>query len=420
MKLNVKQTVYIGLGFMSIMLLWGVYNWFIPLFLDDYLKELFKASDILIGIIMALDNLFALFMIPLMSKLSDKTNTKLGKRMPYITIGIILSAISFAFIPLTKSISPLLLIGNIFIVLISMNIYRSPCVALMPDVTIKPLRNKGNSIINILGGAGTAIAYILNLVFGKTNPNLPFCTVSFLMLLLLVIMLIKVKENKMVENYYQTLKDNNLDLDDDKIEDEPTNSRLNTNKRNVLLVLFTVLFIYMANNSIETWLSLYSEEIYINANVPFNLNPGTLILIPFGISTFAMAIPSALIADKIGRKKAIMIGCILLAIGYLGIGLIGIFIGFSYICLIFNFINGIGFSLITINIYPMVVENCANKEIGTYTGKYYTYSMIAQSITPALSGLFVSGLVFNTMNALYPYGIVFILFAFISISNVKE
>ena len=215
MKLNVKRTAFIGVGFMTIMMLWQVYNWFVPLFLDDFLKEL-KVGELVVGIIMALDNLFALFMIPIMSKLSDKTVSRFGRRMPYIAIGILSAAIAFVLLPFSKQIGNIwLLIANILLVLVCMNVYRSPCVALMPDVTPKALRSKGNGIINIMGGVGTATGFLLVLLLGN-DPLIPFIATALIMLCCLVFLLLKVKEVKFVEEYREELKKQGISEEDDQ------------------------------------------------------------------------------------------------------------------------------------------------------------------------------------------------------------
>ena len=421
MKLNIKRTVFVGLAFMTIMMLWQVYNWYLPLFLNDFLADLFSGDKLLIGIIMALDNLFALFMIPLMSRLSDRTKTKLGRRVPYIIVGILASATLFLFMPYVNNLHNIwLLLLNILFLLISMNIYRSPCVALMPDITPKPLRSKGNSVINILGGVGIAIGY-LSIIFFSYSNYIPFYIVSIIMVIALVIFLITVNENRFVADYRKQLEENGMSEEEDQKEDVEKGGSAKTNIRNVLLILAVVFFVYMANNSVETFISLYSEYVfgYIE-NIPLNMNPGALVIVPFGIASFAFAIPAALIADKLGRRKAVLIGAICMAIAYLFLAIMGMSMGFSYFLLIFFFIAGIGFSLITINIYPMVIENCSSDNVGKYTGHYYTASMLAQSITPAFCGLFMSGWIFNSMRVLFPYAFICMIAAIITLCFIKE
>jgi len=421
MKLNVKRTIFVGLAFLTIMMLWQVYNWYVPIFLNDFLSNLFKGDKLLIGIIMALDNLFAIFMIPLMSSFSDKTNTKIGRRTPYIIVGILISATIFIFMPHIDDIGNIwLLLATILLLLISMNIYRSPCVALMPDITPKPLHSKANSIINICGGVGIAIGY-LSIIFFSKDYHVPFYIVGGVMIVTLIIFLLTVRENKFIADYKAQLAEHGVSEEEDKKEDVEKGGSLKTNLKNVILILAVVFFVYMANNSVETFISLYSEYVFNNAqNLPLNMNPGALVIVPFGIASFALAVPAALIADKIGRKWTVLIGTILMSLAYLCIALFSMAYGFTYVLLAFFFIAGCGFSFITINIYPMVIENCSNENVGKYTGHYYTASMLAQSITPAFCGLFMSGWIFNSMKVLFPYAFICMVAALITLFFIKE
>lgn len=422
MKLNIRQTVSIGFAFLTIMMLWQVYNWYIPLFLNSFLENLFSGDKLIVGIIMALDNLFAIFMIPLMSYFSDRTKTRFGRRVPYIIVGIVLSAITFAMLPYVNEMGSIwLLIGNILLVLISMNIYRSPCVALMPDVTPKKLRSKANSIINIMGGSGVAIGYLTIIFFSKSNNTVPFLIVSSLMIIFLTIFLIIVRENRMVADYHKALKEAGLSIQEEGVEEDIHAGAAKTNRRNVYLVLLVVFLVYMSSNAVETFISLYSEAVFGAVGpLPFNMNPGALVIVPFGIASFALAVPAAFLADHIGRKMTVVLGVILMAISYAGIGFLGFISGFSLWLLLLFFIGGGGFSLIIVNIYPMVIENCSVDNVGRYTGHYYTASMLAQSITPALSGLFISGLVFANMRALFPYAFIFTLLALVVLFFVQS
>ena len=338
MKLNVKRTVLIGLGFMTIMMLWQVYNWQVPKFLEAHLSVMLaNASELVIGIIMALDNLLAIFMIPLMSNLSDKTNTKFGRRMPYMIVGIILSAIAFVFLPLSNSTGNFwLLLINVFLVLVFMNIYRSPCVALMPDITPKPLRSKGNSIINIMGGVGFALGYASIIFFGKNVPWLPFVIVSVLMLVALFILIWKVRENKFVQDYRAQLKEFGLSEEEDKKEDKEEGGVKKTVKRTVILSLLIVFFSYMSTNAVETFMSLYSQNVFGSVTgLPLGMEAGAFAMMPFGIATFIFALPAALIANKIGRAKTVMLGAIIMCLSYIAIGIFGATVGFSLVLLLF-------------------------------------------------------------------------------------
>lgn len=407
MKLNVKRTATIGVAFMTIMMLWQVYNWYVPLFLNDFLENLFAGDKLIIGIIMALDNLFAIFMIPLMSNLSDKTKSRFGRRMPYVMVGITLSALSFALLPFVNDTGSIwLLIVNIFAVLVSMNIYRSPCVALMPDITPRALRSKGNSIINIMGGVGIAIGYTSVIFFSRSSNYVPFLLVAVVMFLALAFLIVFVKENRFVADYQRELAEHGLSTQEEAKEEELTGVAAQTNRRNVYLILLVVFFVYMANNAVETFMSIYSEVVFANAtSLPLNMNPGALVILPFGLASFIFAVPAAFLADRVGRKFTVVIGASLMAATYLGLAILGFVDDFSLWLLAVFFMGGAGFSLIIVNIYPMVLENCAADTVGRYTGYYYTASMLAQSISPALAGLFMSGLVFGNVRVLFPYAL---------------
>lgn len=407
MKLNVKRTATIGVAFMTIMMLWQVYNWYVPLFLNDFLENLFAGDKLIIGIIMALDNLFAIFMIPLMSNLSDKTKSRFGRRMPYVMVGITLSALSFALLPFVNDTGSIwLLIVNIFAVLVSMNIYRSPCVALMPDITPRALRSKGNSIINIMGGVGIAIGYTSVIFFSRSSNYVPFLLVAVVMFLALAFLIVFVKENRFVADYQRELAEHGLSTQEEAKEEELTGVAAQTNRRNVYLILLVVFFVYMANNAVETFMSIYSEVVFANAtSLPLNMNPGALVILPFGLASFIFAVPAAFLADRVGRKFTVVIGASLMTATYLGLAILGFVDDFSLWLLAVFFMGGAGFSLIIVNIYPMVLENCAADTVGRYTGYYYTASMLAQSISPALAGLFMSGLVFGNVRVLFPYAL---------------
>lgn len=422
MKLNVKRTATIGVAFMTIMMLWQVYNWYVPLFLDDFLANLFAGDKLLIGIIMALDNLFAIFMIPLMSAWSDKTKTPIGRRMPFVIVGILLSALSFAILPFVNDIGSIgLLILNILVVLVSMNVYRSPCVALMPDITPKALRSKGNSVINIMGGVGIAVGYTAVIFFSKSSNYIPFIIVSVVMILALLFLLWKVRENQFVEDYRAELKANGIDEAQDHIEEQEAGKASSTHKRNVYLILLVIFFVYMANNSVETFMSIYAEAVFNNVTqLPLNMNPGALVILPLGLASFVFAVPAALLADKIGRKNTVVIGALLMTLTYALLGLLGLFTGFSLWLLAIFFMGGAGFSLIIVNIYPMVIENSSPDSVGKFTGYYYTASMLAQSVSPALAGLFMSALVFGNVRVLFPYAFLMMLAALTTLFFIQK
>lgn len=428
MKLSVKKTLSCGIPFLSIMLLWQAYNWMVPIYLDDLFKEVIPVGEMIIGIIMALDNLFALFMIPLVASLSDKCKSKIGRRKPYIIVGIILSATFFMIIPYVNKVQNIwLLIANILCILISMNIYRAPAVALMPDITPEPQRSRANSIINIMGAVGTATGYLLIVLFAKKDENVIFLATGLIMFICLLYTIFCLNENRFVEEHHIEEEEYKKQLE---LEEKPKKVKQQKiqkqnriqkklRKRNILLILLAILLFFMSTNAVETFMSLYSKSVFGEIDLPLGLEPGALSMIPFGIGCFAFAYPAALFAEKYGRKLITFIGTIIVSIAYLGISIVSFKVGFSFFILPLFLIGGCGFALVVINILPMVLENSNENNTGKYTGYYYTSSMIAQSITPALCGLFMSSLVFGKMIYLFPYAIVFMLLSGLVILFIK-
>jgi len=417
-KLSVKKTLICGVPFLTIMLLWQVYNWMVPRYLNDFLAETISADKMVIGIIMALDNLFALFMIPLVAKLSDNCKSKIGRRKPYIIIGIIFSAIFFCAMPFINDTGNIwLLIINILLVLVSMNVYRAPAVALMPDITPEENRSKANSFINILGGIGTALGVVLSMFLANNNQKLMFFITSGLMLLCLVYIIFFLKEKKFVEEY----QENNQDKIEEKIVEEENDDVKKESKANIIKMLMGILFFFMSFNAIETFMSLYTEEVFTNMpNILGGIDFGSLAIGGFGAGCFIFSIPAANLADKFGRKKVVIYGAAVVALAYGGITLVSFLVGFSYIILLLFLIGGLGYACVIINILPMVLEHSNVTNTGKYTGYYYTASMVAQSITPALAGLFLSKLIFGKMIYLFPYAIVFIILSIAAFSLVNN
>ncbi|MDD4211094.1 MAG: MFS transporter [Clostridia bacterium] len=415
LKLNKKRTMYIALAFFTILMLWQVYNSYVPLMLEDIFTNNLGAGNYkyLIGIIMAADNMFALFMIPLFGAISDKTVSKMGKRMPYIIGGTLLSVVLFPFIPVlyaTGSLLGLFLIMGL--VLISMNVYRAPAVALMPDITPKPLRSKANAIINFVGFIGAIFAGILALLFkmplnfGEPSGIIfPFIITSVLMLLALILLLVKIKENKIIVQMEADMKlgETFSDSIEEISEDKPLSK---TDSFNLKIIIISVFFWFLAFNALETFWSTYGEEYLLTQSWSF----ATIILT---VSSMIFFLPSGWISNKIGRKKSVMVGLSFMIIGLFfasqmtsfNAGLIALFS-----------VSGIGWALVNVNSYPMVVELASKKNVGKYTGYYYTSSMVAQSVTPVFMGALMDTI---GMQYFFPYAFTFTLVSLIIFSFIK-
>lgn len=405
MKLNNKRTVLVGLGFFTICTFWQLYNNVIPLML----KQTFDLNEAVAGVIMGADNMLALFMLPLFGMLSDKTNTKLGKRMPYVLVGTALSVVMMVLLVLFNTPTTLIHFSIVLgVLLIAMSIYRSPAVALMPDVTPKPLLSKGNAIINLLGTFGGIVALILIAVAspkaGESYMML-FIAVALIMVIGVVIMYVKIKENKFRQ-------ENELSSPEPKAEEKQEQgeiAKLSKAKRNSLLFMLASIFLwFFGYNAI---VSAYSKYAVVQWNLDGGLYAYAL-LVAQGTALVAF-LPIGAIATKVGRKKTILIGIAILTVAFGGAGL---FKEFSWFILVLFGLAGIGWAAINVNSYPMVVSLSKGSDIGKYTGYYYTASMASQIVTPILSGLLLEYVGYWT---LFPYGALFVALSAVTFVYVK-
>ena len=386
LQLNVKRTMYIGLAFFTILMLWQVYNHYSALFLEDLLIERYggESTDYayIIGAIMAADNLFGLFMLPIFGGLSDKTNTKYGKRIPYIFVGTILAAIIFPIIPVFYIKGSLV---GVFITmgltLLVMNMYRNPAVALMPDITPKPLRSKANGIINLIGYIGAIFAGGVAMFIAPNRASVitvvPFVLTSILMLMALVVLVTKIKENKILEETKDEMAYGESLSETEEIitEDKPLSKN---DKYNLIILIISVFFWFFGFNAIESFGSIYANNVFDNAKIW-----GTVVIV-LTISSMLSFVPAGMLADKIGRKKTVLIGLACIIVGAFGCSF---FNSYNILFLILILVCGIGWAMINCNSYPMIVEIANKSNVGKYTGYYYTASMLAQTITPIFVGI---------------------------------
>ncbi len=406
MKLNYKRTTLIGLAFLSISAFWQMYDNIIPLIL----KNTFMLGETYTGVIMAADNILALFLLPLFGSLSDKVSTPIGKRMPFVLVG---TGLAFTFLMLldysNKSRNLLLFVGTLFFLLIAMGLYRSPAVALMPDLTPKPLRSKGNAIINLMGAVGGVYTLIMIRVMvgsGNTPDYFPlFLSVGLLMLVSVAVLFLTIKENKLRKEIYI----------DDEPKDEETEAPKNTSelpkdvKRSLFFILISISLWFISYNAVTTAFSRYATHVWGMQNGGYAncLLVGT-------VAAIISYIPIGHLASKIGRKKSIMLGIVLLASCFLAASFMN---EFHWIMNVFFAIIGFAWAAIGVNSLPMVVEMSAAGDVGKYTGLYYTFSMAAQVVTPILSGYLLEHVSYRT---LFPYAVIFAALAFVTMSQVKH
>lgn len=427
LKLNYKRTFIIGFAFFGILLLWQVYDSWCPTFLTELFRDALYPNiaemvdaekdaatryvQYLVGIMMAIDNLAALILLPIFGRLSDKTKTPLGKRMPYILVGTLVCAIAFPFIPVFFHFGNIAgTIALMAIVVIFAMMYRNPAVALMPDMTPKPLRSKANGIINIMGYLGGAAATIIGIPFalsqylgtekladGTPKPHtwaynniwaieIPFLVGSVLMVISAVFLFIKIKENKIAQEVAEDMRrGEELAETVDEVKEETPMTKANL--RMLILILVAEFFWFMADNGIATFMTNYAIYYLKTSSASSMINT-----IVGGVGSVIGFAVGGIIASKIGRKWTVVGGLGLTFIAY-GLWAILTFStniagsgAFPFWIYIIWFVKGFGMSLVHVNSFPMVVELCPNSKIGRFTGYYYASSMAAQTITPIALG----------------------------------
>ena len=408
MKLNYKRTVLIGLAFLTISAFWQMYDNVIPLIL----KNTFGLGETVTGAIMAADNVLALFLLPIFGSLSDKVKTPIGRRMPFILGG---TALAFAFIillPFADNTENLILfVVGLFVLLIAMGTYRSPAVALMPDLTPKALRSKANAIINLMGAVGGVFTLIMiKILVGKGDrPNYYplFTAVGVLMVVGVIVLFLTIRENKLRKEVGV----------ESEVENEEENSNASSVsgplpkdvKKSLIFILMSVAFWFIAYNAVTTAFSRYATHVW-------GLEGGGYAdcLMIATVAAIISYIPIGAISSKIGRKKTIQIGIVLLGSCFL---VAALYPTYHVTMVIFFAIIGFAWAAIGVNSYPMVVEMSKAGDVGKYTGLYYTFSMAAQVITPILSGALLEHVSYRT---LFPYSVTFCVLAFITMSQVKH
>ena len=499
MKLNYKRTILVGFAFFLISAFWQAYDATIPVILTNK----FGMSQTWSGIIMALDNVLAVFMLPMFGALSDKCNTKHGKRTPFITIGTIIAAVALVGLSLVdnaqlKNISDVATIDDpaaltviydsqanvelqtpegqefvladkfseeeftaikckvtnpetgkevtnpdytnyvaparqayvaqktaenstelvlfvvlLLVVLIAMSTFRSPAVALMPDVTVKPLRSKANAVINLMGTAGGIIVLVLGMVFATSavqnammSYTVYYGVIAGIMVGALAIFLLTVREKK----WSQQMHDDSIKYGiEEKVEDTEVKRGLSSaEKKSLIFILLSIALWYFGYNAVTSKYSVYATNILAK-------DYNTTMLLAQAAAIVAY-LPAGMVASKIGRKKTIMGGVVMLTSAFAAAA----FMRSSSPTWLMNVmfvLAGIGWATINVNSFPMVVEMCSGSDIGKYTGYYYTASMAAQIATPVLSGFLMDNI---AETVLFPYAAVFAGLAFVTMACVKH
>ncbi|MBR3038347.1 MAG: MFS transporter [Clostridia bacterium] len=498
MKLNYKRTICVGFAFFLICAFWQAYDTIIPKILTDK----FGMAQGWSGVIMALDNVLALFMLPIFGALSDKCKSRFGRRTPYIVIGTVIAVIAFVglsfidnaqlakigdaaqmsekgvaavyadaeianaklkthdgeeyvisekfsedemktvaagaaqgdkdalaawdtyFVPARQAVAAktaashrsilVLFMAVLLVTLVSMSLFRSPAVALMPDVTIKPLRSKANAVINLMGTFGGILVLLLGIVFGTGKAKnammsytLFFTVIAAIMVLALVIFLLTVREMKFVEDMAAESKRYGIDNGED--DDGSGSRKLSKGERiSLLLILASVVLWFFGYNAVTSKYSVYAGKV-------LNLDYNKTLMIA-NAAAIVSYLPVGFISSKIGRKKAILAGIVILATAF-GVAA---FLREGSSAILMNVLfalAGIGWATINVNSFPMVVELAKGGNVGKYTGYYYTASMAAQVLTPIFSGFLMDA---TSLRILFPYATAFVILAFVTMIFVKH
>jgi len=421
MKLDYKKTFLLGFGFFGVSVVWSVYNSFIPIFLREYALPWW-----LVGFVMTFDNIAGIIIQPYVGQLSDHTRTRFGRRMPYIMIGAPIAAVTFVLVPLIHTTLPHIgsTLGIMTCVIVIMNIamaiFRTPVVALMPDITPSALRSKANGIINLMGGLGTAIAFLIGGMLYSMNQSMPFFTMAILMVLaeILVISIIREPEGFTASagekarppSFVASLRDTVRTVVDIAREEE----------KSTLFICLAIFSWFMGYNAIETFWTSYGKDVLFASQIASGtitadqaVSKSTTLLSIVPVVFLLMSIPAGFIATRFGRKRTIITGLFMLAVFWLSIYFIHSMV-FVYAALFFS---GVGWALININSLPIVVDLASAAKIGSYTGLYYFFSMLAATLSPPIVGRLMDGFGLSVMFIFTP---AFMLLAVLFMLGVKR
>ena len=384
MRFKYGKIFLLGFGFFGVSVIWGVYNAFVPIFLADK----FHLSPVWIGFFMTLDNIAALFIQPPVGAWSDRLRTKIGRRMPFILIGAPIGAVMFGIIPMAALLPVFVACTSTLI--LSMAIWRTPVVALMPDITPSGKRSQANGIINFMGGIGTIIALQTGGMLYKLSPNFPFWMGSVLVILAALLVFILIKEPK---EYEETKTEPNMFASLSEVFKDPDKSALR--------LFLAIFFWFIGYAAVETFFTLYAKN-----HLGLNEADGATLLSVMPLLFVLFAIPSGIIASKIGRRVTISIGLVMMTailiclyifppatllapvtkLPLVGIPLVeggARMLTTAGVLLMFA---GIAWSFVNINSLPMVVDLTSAARIGTFTGLYYLFSTFSAIVGPNING----------------------------------
>ena len=417
MKFSYGRIFLLGFGFFGVNVIWGVYNAFVPIFLS----EKFNIATGFIGFFMTLDNIAALFIQPPIGAWSDRIRTPLGRRIPFILVGAPISALAFGLIPLAAVLP--LFVACTSTLLLSAALWRTPVVALMPDITPSASRSQANGIVNFMGGVGMIVALQTGGMLYKLSPNFPFWLGSVLVIVAALVVFLFIKEPK---EYEEAEQQPGLI--------ESLKEIFNEEEKSGLRILLALFFWSVGFSAVDTFFTLYAKN-YLGIAV----GDGATLLSIVPLFFIIFAIPTGYIAGKIGRRVSISIGLVTFGImmfllyitpaktlltGIAPLPLVGIPLvegGTRMLTVagVFLIFCGIGWAFIIINALPMMVDLTSAARIGTYTGLYYLFSTFAAIIGPNVNGwaIQLTGDNYNIIMILAP---IFFAIAFVLMLGVRR
>ena len=384
-RLNYLKTFLLGFGFFGVSVIWSVYNAFVPLILD----ERFGLQAGFIAFIMVLDNIAALIIQPALGVFSDRLRSPIGRRLPFIVVGAPLAAAMFGLIPYAQ-VLPLFVFSCITL-LLAMAFWRTPVIALMPDITPSKHRSQANGVINLMGGLGTVLATLIGGPLYRINPSYPFFLGGGLVIIAGILVLIFIREPK---EYISSKLRLTAKGEDAKMENTVIKNLTNvfTQKdKSPMFILLAILFWFIAYNSLDTFFTLYGVN-----HLGLDGGDSAFQISYIGLIFMLMAVPAGLLASKIKRKVTIMIGivvmvaCVILMYvvpaGVLTTRFASLMGSGFYVLSIILMVAGIGWAMINVNSLPMVVDMTDDEHVGTYTGLYYFFSQLAATLGPVFFG----------------------------------
>lgn len=417
-KTNYGRIFLLGFGFFGVSVIWSVFNIFVPVIL----AETFQLQAGVIGIIMVLDNVAALLIQPPLGILSDRVRSPIGRRMPFIVLGAPIAAAIFGFIPYAQVLP--LFIFSCVVLLLAMAFWRTPVIALMPDITPSSNRSQANGIINLMGGLGQVLVTFISGPLYRQNPAYPFFLASGLMIVATALVFIFIREPKEYISPKLHL------VDKSKVNGSEQNSLENVSMiftqkdKSPMYILLAILFWFIAYNALDTFFSLYGIN-YLGLDAGDSAAQMSYI----GLSFMLMAVPAGILARRFKRKVIISIGiwvmvaCVLLMyvlpLDLLTILLFSLVGNGFYVLSIILMIAGLGWAMINVNSLPMVVDMTEDINVGTYTGLYYLASQLAATVGPLVFGWAIQ-FANNDYRLLMAVSPVFLILAFIMMLNVHR